>query len=133
MSVINADLIDDIDMMHEHYGIDISHFDKEKLWKFVEFRFNFLQEEVTEGKTALEERNAEEVVDALIDLIVVAVGTLGLLKVDITDAWDEVLEANMSKEIGIKPSRPNPLGLPDLIKPAGWKAPTHEGNHGLLG
>jgi len=38
----------------------------------------------------------------------------------------------MSKEVGIKASRPNPLGLPDLVKPEGWQAPSHEGNHGLV-
>ncbi len=38
----------------------------------------------------------------------------------------------MAKERGIKPERPNPLGLPDLIKPAGWVAPSHADNHGLL-
>jgi hypothetical protein len=32
----------------------------------------------------------------------------------------------------VKESRPNPLGLPDLIKPAGWTAPSHEGNHGII-
>jgi hypothetical protein len=43
-----------------------------------------------------------------------------------------VLEANMAKEVGRKESRPNPLGLPDLIKPEGWTAPSHEGNHGII-
>jgi len=38
----------------------------------------------------------------------------------------------MTKEVGIKASRPNPLGLPDLIKPEGWQPPSHQGNHGLL-
>ena len=37
-----------------------------------------------------------------------------------------------SKEIGIKKERPNPLGLPDLVKPAGWENPNHNGNHGLF-
>jgi len=32
----------------------------------------------------------------------------------------------------VKESRPNPLGLPDLIKPAGWVAPSHAANHGIL-
>jgi len=36
----------------------------------------------------------------------------------------------MNKRVGIKPERPNPLGLPDLIKPKGWKAPIHKTNHG---
>ena len=47
-------------------------------------------------------------------------------------AWDAVLNANMAKEVGVKESRPNPLGLPDLIKPEGWKAPSHEDNHGVI-
>jgi len=38
----------------------------------------------------------------------------------------------MSKEVGIKEGRDNPLGLPDLVKPAGWLAPDHSGNHGDL-
>jgi len=76
--------------------------------------------------------NPEEVVDALIDLCVVAIGTLDAYGVDSNKAWDEVLKANMSKEPGIKPERPNPLGLPDLMKPEGWVAPSHVGNYGRL-
>ena len=38
----------------------------------------------------------------------------------------------MRKNVGVKSTRPNPLGLPDLIKPVGWEAPSHEDNHGLL-
>ena len=38
----------------------------------------------------------------------------------------------MSKESGVKPSRPNPLGLPDLIKPEGWTGPDHSENHANL-
>lgn len=62
----------------------------------------------------------------------VAIGTLDAYEVNSLEAWDRVLQANMAKEVGIKPSRPNPLGLPDLIKPTGWVAPTHVDNVGLL-
>ena len=68
----------------------------------------------------------------MIDLCVVAIGTLDAYQVDCLEAWNRVLDANMAKEIGIKHSRPNPLGLPDLIKPEGWIAPTHADNVGLL-
>ena len=71
-------------------------------------------------------------VDALIDLCVVAIGTLDAYGVDANMAWDEVLDANLNKEVGVKESRPNPLGLPDLIKPMGWVGPDHTGNHGAL-
>ena len=52
--------------------------------------------------------------------------------VDAHKAWDAVHKANMAKEPGVKESRPNPLGLPDLVKPEGWEGPSHEDNHGSL-
>lgn len=128
---ITTDWITDMRAMHDHYGVTdkVAAFDAEKLKKFLEFRISFLQEELDEMKTA---KNAEDVVDALIDLCVVAIGTLDLFDVDAYKAWNVVYTANMSKEVGVKESRPNPLGLPDLIKPEGWTAPSHEGNHGLI-
>ena len=86
-----------------------------------------MQEELDELKDNME--NPEEIVDALIDLCVVAIGTLDAYMVDSHAAWNEVLWCNMQKKPGVKPERPNPLGLPDLIKPEGWKAPSHAGNH----
>ena len=102
----------------------------DKLREFLEFRVAFLQEEYLETKTAVLESDAEEIVDGLIDLCVVAIGTLDAFGVDPYKAWDAVLEANMNKEVGEKASRPNPLGVPDLVKPEGWTAPDHTGNHG---
>jgi len=121
----------DMMAMHKKYGVNevVREFDKEKLQKFLEFRANFLQEELDELKNAT---NADDVVDALIDLCVVAIGTLDAYDVNPYTAWNRVYEKNMEKEVGIKASRPNPLGLPDLIKPEGWTAPTHADNVGLL-
>ena len=128
---MTKDWVKDIYEMHTHYGVHpvMKTMDAEKLWNFLKFRANFLQEELDELRSA---DNAEDVVDALIDLCVVAIGTLDAFGVDSHKAWDMVLEANMNKQVGIKASRPNPLGLPDLIKPEGWTAPSHEGNHGML-
>jgi predicted HAD superfamily Cof-like phosphohydrolase len=128
---MSSDWIKDIYRMHYHYKVHpvMDKMDAEKLKKFLEFRINFLQEELDEMRTA---ESAEDVVDALIDLCVVAIGTLDCFNVDSYKAWNEVLEANMKKEVGVKESRPNPLGLPDLIKPPGWTAPTHANNVGML-
>lgn len=79
------------------------------LIEFLKFRYNFLKEELEEGISAIDERNADEIVDSLVDLVVVAVGTLDLLQVDFKKAWYSVLEANMNKEVGVKEGRPNPL------------------------
>ena len=123
--------VSDIYKMHAHYGVheSIDKMDADKLRKFLQFRIAFLQEELDE---MIKADNAEDVVDALIDLCVVAIGTLDGFKVDSYRAWDAVLRANMNKQVGVKESRPNPLGLPDLIKPPGWEAPSHIGNYGLV-
>ena len=126
----------DLDMnnMHRHYGVHdaVDKLSDAKLKALARFRLDFLKEELREAYNALEAGDPEEYVDAMIDLVVVAVGTLNLFGVDFHKAWHEVLKANLSKEVGVKPTRPNPLGLPDLIKPEGWVAPSHEGNHGSL-
>ena len=104
----------------------------EKLNRFLDFRVKFLAEELNETVVAYTKDDPEEIIDGCIDLCVIAIGTLDLFGVDAHKAWNEVLEANMNKEVGVKPGRPNPLGLPDLIKPEDWKAPSHEGNHGRI-
>ena len=102
------------------------------LQDWLAFRANFIHEESAELDAAITNNDSEEIVDALIDLCVVAIGTLDALNVDVERAWDEVFRANMAKEVGQKDTRPNSLGLPDLIKPEGWTAPTHNDNIGLL-
>lgn len=125
----------DIDFMHEYYGHDkaVQALDPAKLKTLMKFRRDFIIEEgVTELDKAIQEEDPEEIVDALIDLCVVAIGFLNLFGVDAQKAWDEVLRANMSKTSGVNPTRPNELGLPDLIKPADFQKPDHTGNHGFL-
>lgn len=131
--------INDIEEMHNHYGVKpkVENLTPEMLKSFLEFRVKFLIEELTELQDAVnaqpfDSSAAEETVDALIDLCVVAIGTLDLFGINSEKAWNEVHEANMNKCVGIKESRPNPFGLPDLVKPPGWKAPSHADNHGLL-
>jgi len=128
---MSRDWVQDIHEMHSKYGVRevVGKFDANKLDTYLTFRANFLQEELDELKKS---NNADDAVDALIDLCVVAIGTLDAFGVDAYTAWDRVHKANMNKEVGIKESRPNPLGLPDLIKPQGWTAPTHVDNVGLL-
>ena len=129
---MSNDWVKDINDMHVKYGVDEwvkNNPDKPK--KYLEFRINFLQEELDETQqAAFFYEDPEEIVDGLIDLCVVAIGTLDAFGVDANAAWDEVLKANMAKEVGVKPERPNPLGLPDLMKPDGWQPPSHEGNTG---
>ena len=129
----------DMKVMHQKFGVNKwmqaeqqSDVEFKRLNKFMQFRLAMMQEELDETKKAFEEKDAPEMVDGMIDLCVFAIGTLEVFGVDASKAWDEVYKANMSKEVGIKEGRPNPLGLPDLVKPEGWTGPNHEGNHGNI-
>lgn len=130
----HTDWITDIAEMHTKFGVNtiIRTFDQDKLRTFLQFRIDFLQEELDEMIEAFEEGVPEDIVDSLVDLCVVAIGTLDAFDINAYEAWNRVHKKNMQKEAGIKPSRPNPLGMPDLIKPEGWSAPTHVDNVGLL-
>ena len=118
--------VQDIFNMHQKFGVhawvdeQVRFGNKDKLNEFLRFRLRFLQEELNEMGTAVDEKNPEEIVDALIDLCVVAIGTLDAFNIDAHKAWKEVHTANMAKQPGVKESRPNPLGLPDLINTDGW-------------
>ena len=131
---MSTNWVRDMNNMHAKYGVHrwVKN-NPDKLKKYLEFRINFLQEELDETqRAAFIYEDPEEIVDGLIDLCVVAIGTLDAFGVDANAAWDEVLKANMAKEVGGKPERPNPLGLPDLMKPEGWEPPSHEDNTGLF-
>ena len=121
----------DIVAMHEKFGIagHVAKMPLEQQKKFLEFRIKFLSEEHDEMLTA---PSADVFVDSLIDYCVVAIGTLDLFGVDAQTAWERVHAANMAKEVGVNPTRPNPFGFSDLIKPPGWTAPCHKDNAGLL-
>ena len=137
---MSKDLFKDLKEMHSHYGFDtkIDALSSKDLFEFLKFRLDFIKEEYEETVKAYNEKDPEEIVDGLIDIIVVAVGTLDAFKIDGYKAWDEVHKANMSKDVGVKEGRENKLGLPDLIKPTkashgyDWVAPSHIENYGLL-
>ena len=124
----------DIEELHWKFGPDglrsaIKKMPKEMQREFWEFRIRFLQEELDELKKSTDPADA---VDALIDLCVVAVGTLDAFGVGTRTAWERVHKANMSKSVGANPSRPNKFGLPDLMKPEGWEPPDHSDNVGHI-
>ena len=129
-----SDWANDIYMMHNKYGVrewfEQNKDDKELMRKYLMFCMLMINEELHETLQAVNTGNSEEIVDGLIDLCVFAIGTLDVFGVDANKAWDEIYRANMDKKAGVKPGRPNPFGLPDLLKPGGWQGPNHEDNHG---
>jgi predicted HAD superfamily Cof-like phosphohydrolase len=82
------------------------------------FRQKFLQEEVDEGATALEQGKFADHLDSLVDVVFVALGTAYLHGYDFDKAWDRVLHANHQKV-------PAPAGKWKIVKPPGWTPPDH--------
>ena len=133
---MSKDWVQDIADMHAKFGVN--DWMKQKLdnkgvlRNYLSFRISMLLEELQETDKALSVQDDEGIVDGIIDLCVFAIGTLDVMGVNAYDAWNVVHNANMEKTPGVKPNRPNPFGLPDLIKPDGWTGPEHAGNHGHL-
>ena len=119
---MSKDWVKDINEMQYKYGvhkwIHDNRDNKENLRRYLEFRIDFLREELDETEAALVSMDSEEIVDGLIDLCVVAIGTLDAFGVDPYKAWDEILRANLSNEVGVKPED--------------WEGPDHSDNHGKL-
>ena len=124
---MNRDLIADIDDFRAKYGFD----SVKPTYKDILFRLDLMEEEMGELRHAILHDNPEEVVDAYIDIIYIALGSLRMAGIDVNVAWSGVHRANMSKVRGIKPGREQSGGV-DVYKPEGWVAPSHAGNHGLL-
>jgi hypothetical protein len=130
-----TDMLNDIKEMHTKFGIydAVNQLDPVMLRDFLQFRVACIYEEFVETQGAVNRGDPEEVVDGLVDILVFTLGTLDLFDVDVDRAWKQVMDANLSKQVGVKPGRPNPHRLPDLLKPSGWKAPSHADNHGTIG
>ena len=129
---------EDISDMHTKFGVrdwvqkQVNEGNYDILKKFILFRMACIKEELDETNDAIAKSDAEETVDGLIDILVFTIGTLDAFGVNANQAWKEVHRANISKNVGIKETRPNPFGLPDLIKPDGWEGPTHNENTGII-
>ena len=136
---LKSEWLSDINDMHYKFGategVDNMHRSKnyKVLKDFLAFRLDFLEEEFEETQAAFFKNDSKEVVDGLIDLIVIAIGTLDLFKCDADEVWDKIHNSNMLKEPGANKSRQNPFGLPDMVKPEGWVGPRiTEKNCGIL-
>ena len=67
----------------------------------------------------------EEMLDGLVDLVYVALGTSHLHGFDFAEAWRRVHAANMAKIRAAAPEDSKRNSTHDVIKPMGWLAPDH--------
>lgn len=90
----------------------------------LDFRVKFLEEELEEFKKGRAEGDHEQMFDALLDLVYVAMGTAHFLGYPWEDGWDEVQMANMAKVRAAKDGSNSKRGSSfDVVKPEGWQPP----------
>ena len=115
-----VDLINDINSFYKQFGLPSQNRpsipDSQK--ELIKFRCSLLQEELDELKDAVKNNKIDDALDALVDIVYVALGTAWLFNLPFEKAWVEVHKANMEKTHG-KTQR----HFQDAIKPKGWKRP----------
>lgn len=105
--------------MHEKFGLENNSGPDHLTVEEKEFRCAAMLEELHEYRTA---ETLVDQYDALLDLIVFAVGTLERHGFPLLKGFEKVMEANMAKELGQNGEKRGGFKR-DLVKPAGWTAP----------
>ncbi len=90
--------------------------------KLSKLYLSLIKEEYKELRDAVKAKDEVEILDALIDIMVVTVGTAHAMGYDAEGAWNEVMKTNFAKidpETGFVKRREDGK----IMKPEGWKAP----------
>jgi predicted HAD superfamily Cof-like phosphohydrolase len=115
--------ISDIDDFHKKFGFEPRKIGKKPDVSLLQFRLKFLCEELLEMQVDAQKNDLEGVLDALVDLVYVAIGTAWLLNLDFDKAWSMVHQANMKKVRADKENQGKRGSILDVVKPEGWKKP----------
>ena len=119
-------LIKDIDQFHKKFKFEKN--DKVGIPEnneLVNFRTSFLIEELAEYTQAITKGDSAAALDALVDIVYIALGTAWLFNLPFEKAWNEVQKANMSKVRTKSKSKKRGTSF-DVVKPKGWQAPDIE-------
>ena len=112
----------DIQAMHAKFGISGPTVPTLLNGQERQFRIIALTEELNE---LIDATTIEDQIDALVDIVVFALGAAEKMGVNWDAHWHEVLRANMSKELANSATASKRGYKLDLIKPEGWKGPDH--------
>lgn len=123
LTLVTADIYD----FHEKFRLLYDGPPKTLEDDMLSFRVKFMQEELDEYAESAAEGDLEKQLDAIIDLVYVALGTLllqGMLPA-FSPGWRRVQDANMAKVRTERVEDSKRGSTFDVTKPEGWKAPTH--------
>ena len=112
----------DITSFHEKFDLKPKPYHEQDN-RYHNYRVNFMEEELDEYCQAYEQDDQAAMLDAIVDLVYVAVGTAYLYGWNFPEAWRRVHEANMQK-IKVTSAADSKRGhSSDIKKPPGWKTP----------
>lgn len=136
-------LMEDIREFHEKFGLEYKGKPRSLPPELSDFRLKFMREEFEEYDDAtfiikneltqlnrdqdvgIITINLEQQLDALVDLVYVALGTAYLHGFDFNEAWRRVHAANMRKVRTLSADESKRGSIFDVIKPKGWTPPSH--------
>ena len=110
-------MLRDIEEFHKKFGLERRK-GIEKNKDLVDFRIKFLEEELEEFIDAVRTVDDVKALDALVDIVYVAIGTAYLFDYPFHFGWNEVQKANM-----LKVRKESARSKFDVTKPEGWKEP----------
>lgn len=121
------DMLQDVVEFHQKYKLDAHRREPGARVsdQLITFRLKFLLEELTELNVALGKQDLPEALDALVDLVYVALGTAYLLDLPFKEAWYQVHAANMQKRRASSAEQSKRGTQLDVVKPVGWRSPDH--------
>lgn len=150
----NFDPVADVEEFHNHFGIHYEGLPRNLSPELLHARVKFMREELGEYEDATDKTTFEldlrtqnpalqqhpdvrfsrdrttkalgESLDALVDLVYVALGTAHMHGFDFRVAWDRVHQANMKKVCPPDaPQTPEQRMKMKVSKPKGWRSPNH--------
>ena len=118
MRRLRSGLYKDIVAFHKKFKLGYSGPPRKLDYPIAVARYRHQFEELEELSKAIHTGQLEGTLDALVDIVYVAIGTAYLSGFDFNEAWKRVHKANM-KKVRCATKR-SPI---DIIKPLGWKPP----------
>ena len=117
------DLCQDIKDFHTKFELTYDGPPRPLPYELVSFRAIFMHEELQEYGLAVDNVDLEKQLDALVDLVYVALGTAYLHGFDFNEAWRRVHAANLKKVRAETPDDSKRGSVFDVVKPEGWEPP----------
>lgn len=120
---VSPNMVRDIHDFHKKFSLAPAIPAGSVSFEMMNFRKKFLEEELAEFVKGMEEADSNQMLDALVDLVYVAIGTAYLCNWPFGTAWQRVHAANMTKIRAERPEQSKRGTAFDVVKPKLWVSP----------